>query len=60
MKEGEGETHMVSSCLLTSLMSSKSVMSCLTMDPYVSVKISAFCKAMWQSKSDKAAAMKVG
>ena len=36
---------MVSSCLLTRSMSSRSVMSCRTIEPYVRVKISAFCGA---------------
>ena len=35
---------MASSCLLTSSMSSRSVISCLTIEPYVMVKISAFCR----------------
>ena len=35
--------HILSSCLLTSVTSSRSVKSCLTMEPYVSVNISAFC-----------------
>lgn len=36
-------TYILSSSLLTSSMSSLSMISCLTMLPYVKVKISAFC-----------------
>lgn len=36
--------YIVSSCLLTALTSSRSASSCLTREPYVNVKISAFCR----------------
>ena len=38
------KSHMESSCLLTSSGSSRSERSCRTSDPYVRVKISAFCR----------------
>jgi hypothetical protein len=36
-------TYICSSCLLTSSMSSKSVINCRMIEPYINVKISAFC-----------------
>lgn len=41
--ERRGATYIWSSCLLTSSTSSRSVSSCRTMAPYVSVNSSAFC-----------------
>ena len=38
------KSHMESSCLLTSSGSSRSERSCRTSEPYVRVKISAFCR----------------
>ena len=58
-RKGSG-AYIWSSCLLTSSTSSRSVSSCRTMAPYVSVKSSAFCKPTRPGSSVGGADLRAG